>query len=41
VNRALLTGLEAVQEWIYKPSLLNGNPVEVLTQIDVNFTLKP
>src|SRR5262249_27082322 len=31
--------LDAVKQWIYKPTLLNGNPVEVLTQIDVNFTL--
>ncbi|HTC35642.1 MAG TPA: M56 family metallopeptidase [Bryobacteraceae bacterium] len=31
--------LDAVQDWVYKPTLLNGNPVEVLTQIDVNFTL--
>ncbi|HTS65157.1 MAG TPA: TonB family protein [Candidatus Acidoferrales bacterium] len=31
--------LEAVQQWVYQPTLLNGQPVEVLTQIDVNFTL--
>jgi TonB family protein len=30
---------EAVQQWQYKPLLLNGNPVEVITQIDVNYTL--
>lgn len=30
---------EAVQQWIYKPTLLNGNPVDVVTQIDVNYTL--
>jgi TonB family protein len=30
---------DAVKQWIYKPTLLNGNPVEVITQIDVNFTL--
>jgi TonB family protein len=30
---------EAVQQWVYKPTLLNGEPVEVVTQIDVNFTL--
>ncbi|MBL8231419.1 MAG: M56 family metallopeptidase [Bryobacterales bacterium] len=29
----------AVQQWTYKPTLLNGNPVDVLTQVDVNFTL--
>lgn len=33
--------VEAVKEWEYKPTLLNGNPVEVLTQVDVNFTLRP
>jgi protein TonB len=30
---------EAVRQWRYKPTLLNGEPVEVVTQIDVNFTL--
>jgi len=30
---------EAVQQWQYKPTLLNGNAVEVITQIDVNYTL--
>ena len=31
--------LAAVSQWIYKPTLLNGQPVEVLTDIVVNFTL--
>ncbi len=31
--------MEAVKQWLYKPTLLNGNPVEVITQVDVNFTL--
>ena len=31
--------LEAVKQWVYQPPLLNGEPVEVITQIDVNFTL--
>jgi len=31
--------LEAVKQWVYEVTLLNGNPVEVATQIDVNFTL--
>jgi protein TonB len=31
--------LAAVKQWVYKPTLLNGDPVEVVTQIDVNFTL--
>jgi protein TonB len=30
---------EAVRRWVYKPTLLNGEPCEVMTQIDVNFTL--
>jgi len=28
---------EAVQQWRYRPTLLNGQPVEVLTQVTVNF----
>ena len=31
--------LEAVRQWIYAPTLLNGEPVEVITTIDVSFTL--
>jgi protein TonB len=31
--------LEAVQHWRYQPTLLNGEPVDVLTEIDVNFKL--
>jgi TonB family protein len=31
--------LQAVQQWVYKPTLLNGQPVEIVTTIDVNFTL--
>ena len=30
---------EAVKQWVYRPTLLNDEPVEVITQIDVNFTL--
>jgi TonB family protein len=30
---------DAVRQWVYKPTLLNGEPVEVVTQVDVNFTL--
>jgi TonB family protein len=33
------SALDAVKNWVYQPTLLNGNPVEVLTQIDVNYTL--
>lgn len=31
--------LDAVKDWAYRPTLLNGQPVEVLTEIDVPFTL--
>ena len=31
--------LEAVKQWVYKPTMLNGSPVEVVTTIDVNFSL--
>jgi protein TonB len=30
---------EAVNQYRYKPTLLNGMPVEVITTIDVNFVL--
>ncbi len=33
------SALEAVRQWVYETTLLNGNPVEVQTQIDVNYTL--
>src|SRR3974390_704296 len=31
--------LDAVRQWRYKPTLLNGDPVEVDTQITVTFTM--
>lgn len=31
--------LEAVRQWKYSPTLLNGVPIEVITSIDVNFVL--
>jgi protein TonB len=31
--------IEAVKQWKYKPYLLNGEPVEVDTEVQVNFTL--
>jgi protein TonB len=30
---------QAVEQWRYRPTLLNGEPVEVITDIVVNFTL--
>lgn len=31
--------LDAVRQWLYRPTLLNGDPVEVLTEIEVHFKL--
>jgi periplasmic protein TonB len=33
--------LDAVSKWRYSPTLLNGEPVEVVTEIDVHFMLSP
>jgi TonB family protein len=33
--------VEAVSQWRYQPTLLNGEPVEIDTTITVNFTLLP
>jgi protein TonB len=46
-NLRILTGhpmlapaaIEAVRQWRYRPYILNGEPVEVETQITVNFAL--
>ena len=32
--------MEAVRQWQYRPTMLNGQPVEVATEIHVNFTLQ-
>jgi TonB family protein len=32
---------QAVMQWVYKPTLLNGEPVEVVSTIDVDFALAP
>jgi periplasmic protein TonB len=47
INLTLVSGhpmlapaaIEAVKQWRYKPYLLNGEPVEVDTEVLVNFTL--
>ena len=47
INLAVISGhpmlvpsaMDAVQKWVYQRTLLNGEPVEVITQIDVNYTL--
>lgn len=31
--------IDAVRQWRYRPTLLNGMPVEVVTQVDVKFSL--
>ncbi len=31
--------IDAVKQWVYQPTLLNGEPVEVIAPIDVSFTL--
>ena len=31
--------IEAVRQWRYRPTLLNGQPVEVVTTIHFNFAL--
>ena len=31
--------IDAVRQWKYKPYLLNSQPMEIQTQITVNFTL--
>jgi periplasmic protein TonB len=31
--------IEAVRQWEYKPTLLNGKPVEVVTVVEVVFDL--
>jgi TonB family protein len=31
--------LEAVKQWVYQPTIVNGEAVEVVTQINVNFAL--
>lgn len=32
--------MKAVREWRYQPTLLDGKPVEVVTTIDVIYTLQ-
>jgi len=34
-----VAALEAVQQWVYQPYLLNGEPVDVLTKVTVNFRI--
>lgn len=32
--------IDAVRQWVYQPTLLNGDPVEIESTIDVSFTLR-
>ena len=38
--RLAQAALDAVRQWRYQPTLLNGQPVEVATTIDVTFALE-
>jgi periplasmic protein TonB len=33
------SAVDAVLQWVYRPTLLNGQPVDVITTVDVNYTL--
>jgi len=35
------SAIDAVKQWRYQPTFLNGNPVEVATRIDILFSLTP
>lgn len=35
------SAVTAVRQWEYQPVLLNGNPVEIQTSIEVSYTLAP
>ncbi len=39
--RLVRAATEAVQQWKYQTTLLNGDPVEVQTMVEINFTLLP
>ena len=31
--------VDSVMKWVYSPAILNGEPVEAETQVDVNFMM--
>jgi len=33
------SAMDAVRQWVYQPTILNGNPVEVQTEVDVTFQM--
>jgi TonB family protein len=38
-GRLAQAAMDSVRQWRYQPTLLNGQPVEIVTEIEVNFTL--
>ena len=38
--RLVEAAIDGVRQWRYQPTLLNGAPVEVVTEIQVNFRLE-
>ena len=39
-NELQQSSIDAVRQWIYKPYLLNGDPVEVKTTVNIVYSLK-
>ena len=39
-NKLVQPTIDAVKQWRYQPSLLNGQAVEVDTEVDVVFSLR-
>ena len=39
-NQLQRSALDAVRQWTYKPYLLNGDPIQVKTTVNVNYELK-
>jgi hypothetical protein len=40
-GRLVESAIAAVQQWRWEPTLLNGEPVEIMTEIEINYTLMP
>ena len=38
-QRLIQLALDAYKQWHYQPALLNGEPIETLTKVDIEFTL--
>jgi Gram-negative bacterial TonB protein C-terminal len=32
--------IDAVLQWVYEPTLLNGEPIDVKSNVTINFTLR-